>query len=186
MTEGDAPKRGQLLYWPKNIFSFEGYVVLLNAAGTILIFAIMAMICSDITARYVFDHPLRGVTELTETSIVGIVFLQLPHAVRLGKLTRSDGAYNFLLTRTPRFGRLLAAFYDLAAVTLLGIIAIGSIPKLMLAWNDNYFLGNIGIFTFPEWPSWLVLIIGAGTTALQFLAFAIQHVRGAFADEPDL
>ena len=183
-TEPEASDHQQTLYWPKKIFSFEGYVVLLNAAGSMMIFAIMAMICTDITARYVFNHPIRGVTELTEVFIIGIVFFQLPHAIRLGKLTRSDGAYNLLLTRVPWLGNSLGALYDIAGAVLLFIIAFGAWPKLVRAWGSNFYFGNVGIFTVPEWPVWVMLIIGSATAAIQFVLFAIYHARSAVANSP--
>ena len=107
-------------YRPKNYLSFEGLVVFMNAVGSLFIVVIMAMICVDIVSRFVFDHPLSGVKELTEIIIVGVVFLQLAHATRLGKLTRSDAAYGILMRSRPRAAHGLSTLYDLASSFLLG------------------------------------------------------------------
>lgn len=181
----DAPPKGEFLYWPAKILSFEGLVAMLSALGATMIVLIMAMICTDVVSRYVFDHPIRGVAELTELFIVGIVFLQLPHAVRLGKLTRSDGAYGFLLGRIPWLGHTLGALYDLAGAALLSIIALGGLPKLASAWENGFYYGVVDVFTFPEWPVWVLLLIGSVVTAIQFVLFAIHHIRCAIANRPE-
>lgn len=165
-------------YKPRRMLSFEGLVVLMNAVGSVFIVFIMAMICVDIVARFVFDHPISGVTELTEIIIVGVVFLQLAHATRLGKLTRSDAAYGILMTRTPRVGRTLGFIYDAASAFLLGVIAWGTWPKFVTAWEQNYYVGNVGVFTFPEWPLWLLVIVGSTVITIQFALLAIGHVKG--------
>ncbi|HLJ21301.1 MAG TPA: TRAP transporter small permease subunit, partial [Stellaceae bacterium] len=152
-----APVDHHASYSPKKLLSFEGLVVLMNALGSVMIVLIMAMICTDIASRYLLDRPIRGVTELTEFFIVGIVFMQLAHAIRLGKLTRSDGAYGLLLWKLPWLGHSLGAIYDLAGATLLSIIAYGAWPKLLTAWERHFFFGNVGVFTFPEWPIWALL-----------------------------
>jgi len=63
----------------------------LNAIGTLWIFLLMVVINTDVFSRLLFNHPIDGVPELIELSIVGIVFLQLCDTVRAGRLTRSDG-----------------------------------------------------------------------------------------------
>lgn len=171
-------------YRPERYFSFEGLVVLMNAVGSMFIVVIMAMICVDIFSRFIFDHPISGVTELTEIIIVGVVFLQLAHATRLGKLTRSDAAYGILMRRRPRTAHGLSVVYDLSSSFLLGVIAWGTWPKFVTAWELDYYVGNVGVFTFPEWPIWLLVIIGSTIISLQFFLLAIQHIRAGLSQTP--
>ncbi|MDN3711542.1 TRAP transporter small permease subunit [Paracoccus cavernae] len=56
----------------------------------------MLLICADVLGLALFSRPLYGVVELTEQTIVPIVFLQLAHALRRNRLTRAD----FLLRRS--------------------------------------------------------------------------------------
>ena len=76
----------------------------------------------------------------------------------------------------------LGAFYDLAGCALLATVAHGAAPKLAGAWTGNYFVGSVGVFTFPEWPSWAVLLFGATIGALQFALLALRHLRDACAN----
>ncbi len=63
---------------PANRQLFAKLILWMNGAGVIGIFALMFLICADITARTVFDDPIRGVTEIVSLSLVACVFLQLP------------------------------------------------------------------------------------------------------------
>ncbi|MCW1931752.1 hypothetical protein [Pararhodobacter zhoushanensis] len=56
----------------------------LNAVGTVWIVALMLLIVSDIAMRNIANAPIAGVPEMVSFSIVGIVFLQLSHALRAG------------------------------------------------------------------------------------------------------
>src|SRR5512134_1213963 len=69
---------------------FATLITLLNAAGVVWVFALMFLICADITARTVFDRPIAGVTEMVSLSLVASVFLQLAHAVLHGRLMRVE------------------------------------------------------------------------------------------------
>jgi TRAP-type C4-dicarboxylate transport system permease small subunit len=157
----------------------------MNAVGSVFILVIMAMICVDIVARFAFNRPISGVAELTEIIIVGIVFLQLAHATRLGKLTRSDAAYGILMARRPRIAHLLGVVYDAAGAFLLGVIAWGTWPKFVTAWDRDFYIGNVGVFAFPEWPLWLLVIVGSVVITAQFVLLVIHHVHGALANTAD-
>lgn len=170
-------------YKPQRWLSFEGLVVVMNAVGSVFIVVIMAMICVDIVSRFVFGNPISGVTELTEIIIVGVVFLQLAHATRLGKLTRSDAAYGLLARRSPRAGHLLGMVYDLASAFLLGVIAWGTVPKLQAAVEFDYYVGNVGVFVFPEWPIWALVIVGSTIITIQFLLLAIRHAKNVITGQ---
>jgi TRAP-type C4-dicarboxylate transport system permease small subunit len=185
MTEPSPNAQDQAVYVPRRIVSFESLVVTMNAIGSVFIVFIMAMICVDIVSRFAFNHPISGVAELTEIIIVGVVFMQLAHATRLGKLTRSDAAYGILMVRRPRYAHLLGILYDGAGAFLLGVIAWGTWPKFTTAWDSNFYIGNVGVFTFPEWPLWALVVVGSAVISVQFVLLVIHHIRGAIANTTD-
>ncbi len=158
--------------------AFSAFVAGLNSAGTVLIFALMVLINLDVFSRYLFNAPISGVTELVELSIVAIVFLQLGDAVRAGRLTRSDGLYSRLQTKYPRFAHGMGALFDIAGALFFVTIIMGSVPRLVDAWQRDYFVGNKGIFVVPVWPVRLILVIGALTVVFVFLGLAWQHLQG--------
>jgi TRAP-type C4-dicarboxylate transport system permease small subunit len=166
--------------------AFSAFVAGLNSIGTVLIFALVVMINLDVFSRFLFNAPIDGVTELVELSIVAIVFLQLADAVRNGRLTRSEGLYSRLQQRNPRLGHWLGAIFDLGGAVFFVTIIMGGIPRLIDAWQRDYFAGNRGIFVVPVWPVRLVLVIGALTVVIVFLSLAwihIQALRNQSADK---
>lgn len=156
--------------------AFSKWVAGLNSAGGALIFALIVMINLDVFARFLFNAPIDGVTELVELSIVAIVFLQLSDAVRNGRLTRSSGLYSKIQEKSPRAGHILGAFFDLAGAAFFLTIIAGSIPRFIDAWERGYYSGNKGIFVVPVWPVRLILVIGAVTVVFVFLGMVWRHV----------
>lgn len=163
---------------------FSGWVSLINSAGGALIFAMIIMINVDVFSRFLFNHPIDGVAELVELSIVAIVFLQLADAVRNGRLTRSDSLYNRLCERKPALGHLLGIFFELCGIAFFVTIVAGSIPRLVEAWERNYYAGNQGIFTVPVWPVRLILIVGAITVIFVFVGLIVNHIQALRDGEP--
>lgn len=151
----------------------------MNAIGTVWIFLLMLLVNSDVFGRVLFHSPIDGVNEMIELSIVGIVFLQLGDATRAGRLTRSDGLFSIILNRKPRIGNALGAVFDLLGAIFMALILWGSWPRLVEAWQDNHYTGNVGVFTAPTWPIKAIIVIGTLVTLLQFLAFARRHLRAS-------
>lgn len=157
---------------------FTKILGVLNAIGTFWILALMVLINSDVFGRFLFNAPIDGVPEMIELSIVGIVFLQLGDACRNGRLTRSDGFFNYMQRRVPKVGRAMAVIIDLLALVFMVLILIGSVPLFMEAFTENHFTGEEGVFTAPTWPIKLIIVIGCAVTLLQFFVFALRHIFG--------
>ena len=101
-------------------------------------------------------------------SIVAIVFLQAPMALKAGRMTRSAALLNALQRRAPRLGSALESLFDLAGIVVLAAILYSHWPILARAWQRDDFIGAIGDFTAPTWPVKLMLLIGATLLLLQF------------------
>lgn len=162
-----------------------GWVVLIfNAMASAWIFVIMLLITLDIILRFAFSGPISGVTEIVEISIVVVLFLQMTHALKVGRVTRSDALYTLLLRRVPLLGNTLGALFHLAGVGLMVAIIAGGWPKWLQAYEGGHFIGNVGVFTFPEWPQRLVLVIGCGAMSIQFFLLALDNMRAMFGKPP--
>lgn len=152
----------------------------LNTVGSVWILVLILLINADAFGRKLFAHPIDGVIEITELSLVGIIFLQLGDAARRGKLTRSDGFFRIVQRRRPIAGRCMGAVFDLLGAIFMALIFYGSVPLLLEAIEENFYVGVQGLVTIPVWPVKLVVVVGAFVTALQFLAFSWRHVRLLF------
>jgi TRAP-type mannitol/chloroaromatic compound transport system permease small subunit len=149
----------------------------MNALGTVWIFLLMVLINSDILGRELFSAPVRGTTELLSLSIVGIVFLQLGHALMSGRMTRSDMVIENLLVYQPRAGRGLQGVFNILGAVFLAIIFWGSIDPFLEAIEIGEYVGAAGDFTAPTWPIRLLILIGSAATGVQYLIMAWQDFR---------
>ena len=163
---------------------FDWIVVTANAAASGWIFVLMALVTSDIILRFVFASPISGVTEIVEISIVIILYLQLTHTLKVGRMTRSDALYSTILRRYPAVGNIMGFFFSAAGVGLMIAIIKGGWPKWIQAYHGNFFVGNVGVFTFPEWPQRLILVIGCALLAIQFALLALDNIRALFGKHP--
>jgi TRAP-type mannitol/chloroaromatic compound transport system permease small subunit len=163
---------------------FDWIVVTANAAASGWIFVLMALVTSDIVLRFAFNSPISGVTEIVEISIVIILYLQLTHTLKVGRMTRSDALYSVILRRYPVVGNLMGFFFSAAGVGLMIAIIKGGWPKWIQAYHGNFFIGNVGVFTFPEWPQRLILVIGCALLAIQFSLLAFDNIRALFGKHP--
>jgi TRAP-type C4-dicarboxylate transport system permease small subunit len=170
LETGASPPRGALSA------SLEWILNALNGLGSLWIFVLMVLINLDAFGRTFFAHPIEGVVEIVEMSIVAIVFLQLGDATQRGRLTRSDGLFNRALARYPKFGSAMGALFDLLGLIFMAIILYGTLPEMIESVEENLYFGSEGVFTAPKWPVYLIILIGGAVTLLQFLRFAYCHV----------
>jgi TRAP-type mannitol/chloroaromatic compound transport system permease small subunit len=170
IDNGASPPRGALSN------SLEWVLNALNGLGSIWILVLTLLINLDAFGRTFFAHPIEGVIEIVEMSIVAIVFLQLGDATQRGRLTRSDGLFNRILDRYPRVGRTMGAVFDLLGMTFMAIVIYGTVPEMIEAVEENLYFGSEGVFTAPKWPVYLIILTGATVTLLQFVRFAYCHV----------
>ncbi len=144
----------------------------------------MILISVDILLRFIFNSPLSGTTEIVEISIVTILYLQLAHTLKVGRVTRSDALYSRILRKWPPIGNTLGILFHLAGVGLMVAIVLGGGPKWLQAYHGGHFVGNTGVFTFPEWPQRFVLVIGCAMLGIQFALMAVDNLRGLFGLPP--
>ena len=142
----------------------------LNVAGSVLILLLMLLVGLDVAGRNLFASPISGVPELVTLSIVAIVFLQIPAALRQGRVTQSDALLNWLNRVAPALAKVLATVFDLIAIALIWVIVKSTWPIFTRAWERDEFVGAVGDFTAPGWPVKLILIVGGAVLILQFVA----------------
>lgn len=158
------------------IFSAFAYVTAtMNSIGTGWILVLMILINADIFSRFLFNAPIRGVAEVVTLSIVGIVFLQIAHTLKAGRIMRAELLLMPLRRRTPKTALTLDLFHHLVGATIFAILSFASWKPLATAWLEGHYLGAPGDFTAPTWPIKLLVLLGSGVAALQFifLSFAL-------------
>ena len=159
---------------------FDGVVSVFNGGGSVWIFCLMSVLCADVFSRTFFNAPINGVPLLVELSVLVIVFMQLPAAIRSGRLTRSEILLARLLRDRPSIGLSLKAAYDLLGIVLMVIVFYYTLPTFQKVWRRDTFEGLEGDFALPSWPFKLLILIGAVMCAIQFgrsLHGGIAHMR---------
>lgn len=152
-------------------------LIALNLAGAALILVLLVLVNADAIGRTWFSAPIIGVHEIVELSIVAIVFLQLGDTVRIGRLTRSDGMLLWLHARAPAVERFLRILFDLLAAGFMALLVWGGVPRLIDSYQRAEFAGTALLFTFPEWPVKLIIVVGASAAGAKLLASAWQKLR---------
>lgn len=171
MTEGKWHRR----------FKFESITSVMDSLGTAWVFVLLIIINLDILTGAVFDRPIRGVPEIVAMSIVALVFLQIAHTLKVGRLTRSDALLGRLMVSRPRLGHCIQGVFNVVGATFFAVLFWFSIPLLTKAWRIGEYVGAQGDFMAPIWPVKLLILIGCLAAVIQYLLFAWQdflHVVG--------
>jgi TRAP-type mannitol/chloroaromatic compound transport system permease small subunit len=161
--------------WPGRLFDMV--ISGINAVGTMWIFVLMVLINSDVFMRYVFNAPLTGVPLIISMSIIGIVFLQLPDALRNGRFIRNNALLSRMLEQHPKVGHWMETAYNFAGFVFMAILSWYEWPFLADNWKEGTYAGNEGDFTLPVWPLTLMVVVGAICCGLQYLRQMWRDIR---------
>lgn len=161
---------------------FEGLVAAINAVGTVWIFVLMLLINADVFMRFLFNAPVMGVPLIISMSIIGIVFLQLPDALRNNRFIRNDALIGRLVERKPKAGHVLEAVYNLAGFVFMALLVFYEWPFLVKNLEEATYAGNEGDFILPVWPLTAIVILGAACCAIQYLRRMWHDIRFVCGD----
>lgn len=156
---------------------FDKLVAAFNAAGSGWIFVMMVLLTTDVVCRAAFNAPIKGIPLLIEMSMLVIVFMQLPSAIRAERLTRSDVLLARLLKNRASIGVPLKAIYDCLGVFLMVIVFWYTLPVFVKVWERNTHEGLEGDFALPTWPFKLLVIVGAALCGIQFWRAFLDGIR---------
>jgi tripartite ATP-independent transporter DctM subunit len=148
------------------------------------IFALMALICTDVVRRSFLNAPLMGVPEVVALSVPGIVFLAAGQAVRTGRFLRADFLYAPFLRRYPQAGAMLSLLYDAAGLVIFWKVTQGVWPRFTTAWTTGEFFGAVGAFSAPVWPFMGAMLVGCALMTAQFAALLVVDVKRTIRPEP--
>ncbi|MCG8337247.1 MAG: TRAP transporter small permease [Proteobacteria bacterium] len=163
---------------PKNkLFGFDVITSTMNSIGTAWVFILLVIINLDIFSRFLFNSPIRGVPEIVSLSIVALVFMQIAHTLKVGRLTRSETLLNLLKQKFPRIASILQGIFHLVGAGLFAIILQGSYPMFVKAWTIDEYVGAEGDFMAPVWPVKLIILIGSAAAIIQFLLLALRDFK---------
>lgn len=163
----------------KRRFGYSTITSTMNSIGTVWVFVLLIIINLDIFSRFLFNRPIRGIPEIVSLSIVGLVFMQIAHTLKVGRLTRAETLLNLLRKRFPRGASILNGVFHLVGAGLFWLILWGSYPMFIKAWRIGEYVGAEGDFMAPVWPVKLIILVGSAAAIIQFLLLAFKDFKQA-------
>ncbi len=141
--------------------------------GVVVVAALTVVTVADVIGRYVFNHPIAGVYEVTQLMLVAIVFTGIA-AVQAGE---GHIRVEILLQRIQR--RRLRTAMEIVAlafgITAFGLIGWQGLVGFLLAWRtDDY---TMGLIEFPTWPAKVWIPAGSALICLRLLQQITQEIR---------
>jgi TRAP-type C4-dicarboxylate transport system permease small subunit len=153
----------------------------LNAIGTVWIFFIMFVMTGDVLGRVLFNHPITGTPEIVKISIVGIVFLEMPHTLWKNRHIRSE----ILLQKLSPIPRSwIESFVFLLGAAVFVCIFVASWSGAIESWNILEYEGE-GALRVPVYPIKTLILLGSVLTAIIFFARSVQSIKGIFKNRPE-
>ena len=157
----------------------------LNVVGTVLIIVMAAAVNMDVIGRDVFNSPVPGVTEFIGLSIVSVVFLQLANTLREDRHVSNDLIMATIGLYRPRVAQVFYGLFHVIGAALMALIAWYVVPILIENYDGGYYKGTAGVIEIPVWPFMATVILGAATTVVQYLLFAMREFARAFGRAKD-
>ena len=152
----------------------HGLMASLNVVGAVWVFMIMGLITTDVVGRAFFNSPLFGVPEIVKISVVGLVWCQMAHTLRIGAHLRST----ILLDRMPPAAqRVVEVVACILGAAMFALIVYSGWENMVESWRIGEFEGEDPV-RVPTAPIRTVVLIGAALTAIQFLILLVEVIRG--------
>lgn len=145
------------------------------------LFAIAILITLDVCSRALLNAPFSGTAEIVANSVVSIVFLQLPSAIRNGGMLRAE-ILDLYLTR--RSIERLQGFVCILGAVLFLTVAYSAWGPMVEAWTISEFAGNVSTIKIPLAPIRTLLVAMSILAAANFLFMSSRNfnlARGDFA-----
>jgi TRAP-type transport system small permease protein len=143
-----------------------------------LITLMMLFTVYNILGRWLFNRPLRGTVELTQLSMIAIVYLAFAYAQHRDDHISVDLLY-------VRLGDRAKAVLD-AIGSVIGVVVLALLAWRLYAYSETLQLGGRTTATrrIPLYPLAYVAIVGTVAYLLAIVATAIERMRGERPDSP--
>lgn len=145
-------------------------LVVLLIGGMGMLFS-MFLGVADIVGTQVLLIPVPGPRELTESTMVLIVFGALAYAQIRRSHIRVELVY---FQMPPRVRAVMDVITDLAAIAFYGLILQQAIGEAQYSLRINE--ATVGLIRFPLWPARFILAVGCALMILQLALHLIEDL----------
>jgi TRAP-type C4-dicarboxylate transport system permease small subunit len=140
-------------------------------------FAMAIFILVEISAR-ILGLRFYGTAEYIRNTLIIIVFLQLPFAVRWKSMLAVDIFINY----TPRIVKKSTAILGcLLGILFFGAVIVGAWEPAVISWVENEYEGE-GIVDVAAWPAKFSIVIGCGFSVFYYFVRLFDIIFNDVAD----
>ena len=144
-------------------------MLLIGGAGVLLA---MFLGFGDVVGTQFFGQPIHGAKEITESTMVLVVFGALTYA----QIRNSHIRVEIIYTRVgPRAKAIMDVASGVAALVFFGMMIWQCIGEAMISTR----IGEVtdGLIRFPLYPARWILVVGAGLLIAQLLLDLIRDIQ---------
>ncbi len=156
--------------------AFDRTLAVVSYAGAVLAalatLAILGLVCTEVFLRELFDLSTLIADEMSGYLNVALVYLGLSYTLREGGFIRVEALYSKI---SHRAGRLVPWIIVVVSFAYLLVLIVYMSQHVIYSYESNIrslFVSQTPLF----WPQ-LLIPLGLGILALQFLAYALKRVR---------
>lgn len=143
----------------------------MNGIATLWAFALAVVILVDVVGRSAFGQPLQGTKEIVANSIVAIVFLQFPLAVRDKAFLRTTLVYDQLASPLRKAVDSVGYVIGFA---FFAAMAWGGWEDMIIGWRIGEFEGE-GAFRVPVYPVRTIIVALSSMCAIGFVLLIVSE-----------
>jgi TRAP-type C4-dicarboxylate transport system permease small subunit len=129
---------------------------------------------ADVVGTKFFDWPVPGALEVTESTMVLIVFGALAYTQSQRGHIRVELLYNRC---RPRVQALLDAFTHLTALAYFGLVCWLGVNEFLYSWELRE--ATMGAVRFPLYPARLLLAVGTFLLLVTLVLDLVDDIRKA-------
>jgi TRAP-type C4-dicarboxylate transport system permease small subunit len=160
--------------------SILGFVEdILAKLGGVLVFALMLIIVSDVSMRYLFNQPFDWSLDLINLYLMALLFyLPLSATFRGNGHIAVDIVQPYLSERARRGAHLIVG---IVSCLLFGAITYAFAGRTWTDWVTG--AAAAGDIAWPSWASDIIVPIGAGLLTLRCAIYAANHLAALLGAE---
>ena len=144
--------------------------------GTIFLAGLMLMTVADVVMRYFFDAPILGSFEITEYSLVVIVFFALPWAA----MKRINVRVDLVVGRfSPKRRAALDAVTCVFSLIVTGFFTWYTVPQVIYVYR-LYTVSDM--LEIPSWPFYLMVALGFFLLFIVLIENLIDFIKKAVGE----
>ncbi len=150
----------------------ERLALVILLIGGVGLMASMFLGVGDVVGTQVLQQPLPGARELTESTMVLIVFGALTYA----QIQRSHIRVELIYTRMgPRTQAAMDVATDVAAIVFFGLLFWQAVNEVKISLEIGE--STVGLIRFPLYPARIILAAGTGLLILRLVRDMVVDLR---------